>query len=98
MAILWGTHDDAAPSLWAGTGTELEGMLGLRIGHHYEDWNIPSGNGYFVALSYKEMLGARYVGLTIGYSLDAATPRRRSRVEQVHDGGYEGGGGGVIPL
>jgi len=57
----------------------LEGMLGLRIGHHYEDFGFPSGNGYFVAASYREQAGERMVGLTIGYSIDLATPRHSRR-------------------
>jgi hypothetical protein len=56
---------------------EAEAMLGLRIGHHYESYGFPTGNGYFAALAYRELLGARFIGLTIGYSLDVATPRRR---------------------
>jgi hypothetical protein len=77
VALLAGTHDDGAPSL--PVGRELEGMMGLRIGHHYEDYGFPTGNGYFVGLAYKEMLGDRYVGLTIGYSMDAGTQRRHHR-------------------
>ena len=64
---------DGAPSV--PFGDELEAMLGLRIGHHYEAYGFPSGNGYFVAASYRELMGARYVGLTIGYSIDLGTPR-----------------------
>jgi len=57
----------------------LEGMLGLRIGHHYEDFGFPSGNGYFVAASYREQAGERMIGVTIGYSIDLATPRHSRR-------------------
>jgi hypothetical protein len=72
VAMLAGTHDDAAPSL-PFTG-ELEATLGVRIGHHYHDWDFPSANGYFIAAAYKEMLGDRYIGLAIGYELDAGIP------------------------
>jgi len=61
---------------FSGTGEVVEGMLGLRIGHHYEDYGFPSGNGYFVAASYREEGGARMVGVTIGYSIDLATRQR----------------------
>jgi hypothetical protein len=67
-------HDGAASIAFA---DELEAMLGVRIGHHYEDYGFPSGNGYFVAAAYRELLGARYLGLTVGYSIDLATPRGR---------------------
>jgi hypothetical protein len=73
VAWLAGTHDDAAPSL----GQELEGMLGLRLGGAYDAEGFPVGEGYFVAAAYKEFLGARYVGVTIGYSIDAGTRRRQ---------------------
>lgn len=56
-------------------GDEVEGMVGLRLGHHYEDFGAPTGNGYFVGASYREMLGARFAGIVIGYSIDMATPR-----------------------
>ncbi|HEY3804604.1 MAG TPA: hypothetical protein VGL61_18440 [Kofleriaceae bacterium] len=72
IAMLAGTHDDGAPSL-PFTG-EFEATLGVRIGHHYRDWDFPSANGYFIAAAYKEMLGDRYVGLAIGYELDAGIP------------------------
>lgn len=55
---------------------ELDAMLGVRLGRSYTKFGFPSGNGYFVALSYREQLGTRFVGATIGYSLDAALPRR----------------------
>ena len=59
---------------------ELEGMLGLRLGGAYDAEGFPVGEGYFVAAAYKEFLGARYVGVTIGYSIDAGT-KRRHRVD-----------------
>jgi hypothetical protein len=54
---------------------ELDGMLGVRVGHHYHDYGFPSGNGYFVALSARELERTRYVGVTIGYSIDLGTRR-----------------------
>ncbi len=69
-----GRHDGAPSIAFA---DELEGLLGVRVGHHYEDWGFPSGNGYFVGVAYRELAGSRYVGLAIGYSIDGATERRR---------------------
>jgi hypothetical protein len=42
-----------------------------------EDGGFPAGDGYFVAVAGRELLGARYLGLTIGYSIDVATGPRR---------------------
>ncbi|HEX3763035.1 MAG TPA: hypothetical protein VHW23_30270 [Kofleriaceae bacterium] len=58
-------------------GDEAEAMIGVRIGHHQDRWQIPTGNGYFGGLAYRELEGARFVGLTIGYSIDAATEYKR---------------------
>ncbi len=57
-----------------GFADEVDGTLGLRLGHHYHDYNTPSGNGYFIGAAYRELLGAQFVGLVIGYSIDLATP------------------------
>jgi hypothetical protein len=62
-------------------GDEAEAMIGLRIGHHQDRWHVPAGNGYFGGLAYREIAGARFVGLTIGYSIDVATEYRRPRLE-----------------
>ena len=58
---------------------EVDAMLAFRIGHSYHDYGFPSGNGYFFGASYREMLGARFAGLVIGYSIDIATRRRHHR-------------------
>lgn len=75
---LAGTRDPTAPSL--PVGQELDAMLGLRIGHHENSFGYPIGDGYFVAVAYKEIVGARYVGLTVGYSIDAGARGRRRTV------------------
>lgn len=67
-----GRHDGAPSVPWA---DELDGMVGLRFGHHYEDYGFPSGNGYFVGVTYRELLGDHWVGGAIGYSIDLGTPR-----------------------
>ncbi|HTR49214.1 MAG TPA: hypothetical protein VMJ10_00825 [Kofleriaceae bacterium] len=66
------SRDGGAPSL--PTGDELEAMLGVRIGHGYHEYGFSSGNGYFVAASYRELEGARFAGVTLGYSIDLASP------------------------
>ncbi|MDB4954100.1 MAG: alpha/beta hydrolase fold protein [Myxococcales bacterium] len=68
-------RQDGAPT--TRLADELDATLGLRIGHHYESFGFPSGNGYFVGASYRELMGARFAGLVIGYSIDLATPRER---------------------
>jgi len=68
------TRQSAAPSI--AFADELDAMLGLRIGRYYDDYGFPSGNGYFVGVSYRELAGGRMLGLTIGYSIDLAMPRR----------------------
>jgi hypothetical protein len=72
------TYLAAAPGRARGAPTtsladETEAMLALRIGHHYDSYGFPTGNGYFAGIAYRELLGARFLGLTIGYSLDVAT-------------------------
>ena len=67
-----GRHDGARDVPFA---DELDAMLALRIGHHYEDYGYPSGNGYFVGVAYRELLDSRWIGATIGYSIDLGTPR-----------------------
>jgi hypothetical protein len=71
---------DGAPSI--PFADELEAMAGVRIGRHYESYGFPSGNGYFLAASYRELMGTRFVGLTLGYSIDIGSPdsyKRRLR-------------------
>jgi hypothetical protein len=67
-------RQSAAPSV--PFADEFEAMLGIRRGTHYAKHGFPSGNGYFLAASYREQAGTRYLGATIGYSLDASLPRR----------------------
>ena len=70
-------RQDGAPSTQQ--VDELEAMLGLRIGRHYDSFGFPSGNGYFVAVSYRELAGSQLAGITLGYSIDLAMPRSRRR-------------------
>jgi hypothetical protein len=60
---------------WSPIGkNEVDATVGLRIGSHYEDY-VPSGNGYFVGATYRELFGVNYVGGVIGYSIDLAAGR-----------------------
>ena len=79
-----GRHDGAPSIPFA---DELDTMVGVRIGRHYEDYGFPTGDGYFVGVAYRELLGARFVGLTIGYSIDAAMPRHKTG-EHFHGGSH----------
>jgi hypothetical protein len=54
---------------------ELEAMAGIRVGHRYTRF-APNGNGYFAGVAYREMLGERFVGAVIGYSIDVGSPNR----------------------
>jgi hypothetical protein len=67
------SRHDGAPSL--AFADELEATLGVRLGHHYDDYDFPTGNGYFAGATYRELLGTRFVGLVIGYSIDLGTQR-----------------------
>ncbi len=90
-------HDGAASVPFA---DELEATLGLRIGHHYDDYGFPTGNGYFAGATYRELLGTRFVGLVIGYSIDLATKRHfldaERRARQLQEQQYRGRRGDVI--
>ncbi|MBK9029820.1 MAG: hypothetical protein IPL61_00505 [Myxococcales bacterium] len=55
---------------------EVDAWLGLRWGRRYHGLGFPSGNGTFVAVSYREREGARMVGVVLGYSVDLGAPRR----------------------
>lgn len=57
---------------------ELEAMLALRLGTGYDEYGFPTGNGYFIGATYRELMDTKFVGAVIGYSIDMGT-RRRSR-------------------
>ena len=57
-------RSNGAPSL--PIGDELEGMVGVRVGKS-ENPSMPMG--YFPGVAYKEMLGTRYIGLSLGFAL-----------------------------
>jgi hypothetical protein len=70
-------RQSAAPSV--PFADELDATIGIRFGHHYEDYGFPSGNGYFVGASIRELAGTRFAGIVIGYSIDMSTPRKYRR-------------------
>ena len=67
-------RQSAAPSI--AFADELDAMIGLRIGHHYEQHGFPTGNGYFIGATYRELAGTRFAGVVLGYALDMATERK----------------------
>jgi len=80
------TYLAGAPGRGGGSRTlsfvdEVDGMLALRIGHSYHEYGFPSGNGYFFGVAYRELLGVRFAGLILGYSIDIATRHRHDRYE-----------------
>jgi hypothetical protein len=66
-------------------GDELEAMLAVRLGKGYDEHSFPTGNGYFIGMTVREALGARFAGLVIGYSVDMGT-RRTPRHYTSYDG------------
>jgi hypothetical protein len=57
-------------------GDELDTTLAIRLGHTWDDFGFPSSAGYFLGISYRELATTRFLGLTIGYSLDASARTR----------------------
>jgi hypothetical protein len=73
----------AAPNRDDGSRTvdfadELDATFAIRLGHRWTDWGFPTGNGYFVGVSYRESEGAQMVGVILGHSLDAGTSGDRN--------------------
>lgn len=58
-------------------GDELDATLAVRIGHTWPSFGFPSGEGYLVGVAYRELAGARFIGLAIGYSIDAGSQAHR---------------------
>jgi hypothetical protein len=55
---------------------EADATIGVRVGRRYHDFDVPSGNGYFVAVTGRELASEQYVGVVIGYSIDLGSPQR----------------------
>jgi len=68
---------------------ELEASLGFRLGDAYNDWGMDSGDGYFIAANYRESLGARFFGVTLGFSVDMGSERKKQKSYDGEDG-YSG--------
>lgn len=67
-----------APTL--GGFDELEGMAGVRIGKSKDQFGFTSSTGYFVGVSYRELMDTRMVGLVIGYSIAGGSLRKSRQV------------------
>lgn len=65
-----------APSFDRAGLDELDGTFALRWSKSYREHGFPSGNGYFTGVALRESEGATFLGLVIGYGVDASTPRR----------------------
>jgi hypothetical protein len=50
----------------------LELTAALRVGRSRRDYRFAVGNGYYLGVTMRERQGARFWGLVIGHSLDAA--------------------------
>jgi hypothetical protein len=57
-------------------GDELEIGLTLRWDRRRSEWSFVAGNGYQIGATWGQVAGGEVVGLSIGYSLDAASARR----------------------
>ena len=68
-----------APSFDRAGVDELDGTIALRVGRSYREHGLPSGNGTFVGVTYREREGATFLGAMIGYGVDVGTPRGRER-------------------
>ncbi|NVB84236.1 MAG: hypothetical protein HOV81_38020 [Kofleriaceae bacterium] len=55
---------------------ELEAMLALRLGTGYDEYGFPTGNGYFIGATYRELMDTQFVGAVFGYSIDMGTRRK----------------------
>ena len=73
---LVGAPGRAGGAVSAAWTDEADAWLGLRWGRRYHDHGFPSGNGGFVAVSYREREGARMIGAVVGYAIDLGTRRR----------------------
>ena len=51
-------------------------MIGLRLGSGYDEYGFPTGNGYFIGATYRELMDTQFVGAIFGYSIDMGTRRR----------------------
>lgn len=55
---------------------EVDATFAIRLGHRFNDYDLASGNGYFLGATYREMEGAKFFGVVIGHSVDMAAERR----------------------
>ncbi len=75
-------RQDGSPTMtWA---DEFDAMFAIRVGRRYDKFRLASGNGYFLGAAYREMEGAKFVGIVFGHSVDMASQvgRRRYAYEE----------------
>jgi hypothetical protein len=60
---------------------ELDAMLAIRVGSNYDKFRLASGNGYFLGATYREMEGAKFIGVVIGHSVDMGSQMRERRYD-----------------
>jgi hypothetical protein len=65
------TRDDGAPDV--AFIDELRTGVTFRAGTSHHRWSFFSGGGYHLGVVYTEEVGARMLGVTIGYDADVAT-------------------------
>lgn len=58
---------------------EIDATFGIRVGHRFDKFELASGNGYFLGVSYREMEGAKFIGVVIGHSVDMGSQIRERR-------------------
>jgi hypothetical protein len=56
----------------------VDATLALRLGHSFDRFGATSSNGYYVGIALHEFAGLRFIGMAIGYSLDAHISKRLS--------------------
>jgi len=70
-------RQDGSPTMtWA---DEIDATFGIRVGHRFDKFELASGNGYFLGVSYREMEGAKFIGVVIGHSVDMGSQIRERR-------------------
>lgn len=70
-------RQDGSPTVsWA---DEIDATFAIRVGPRYDKFQLASGNGYFLGATYREMEGAKFIGVVIGHSVDMGSQIRSRR-------------------
>jgi hypothetical protein len=62
-----------------GWADEIDATFAIRVGPRYNKFRLASGNGYFLGATYREMEGAKFIGVVLGHSVDMGSQDRRRR-------------------